>query len=313
MIARRHALAGIAGMLAFPHGSARAQRFPSAPIRLLVGAAPGGGSDTLTRVLAEKIGPQLGQPMIIEMRGGGGGAVALGQLKAAPPDGYTLAWAQSSAVTFTPLTGRVAYRLADFRVVVVAVRRSQGLLARADAPFRGWTGFIAYARERGSVTFATQPLSNRLMLERIGRENGFRVRLVQATGGAESRIMLLGGHVDIISTGSVLFSETLPGKPFQLLAVFDAQRHPEYPDAPTLVELSAGPPLYDHFMVLAPARTPEPVVARLADALVVGFEDPTVRRIVEEVIQAGSFIARGAEAEAVLEREIEANRVLVAG
>jgi tripartite-type tricarboxylate transporter receptor subunit TctC len=312
MIAQRRTLLALPALALTPRHAA-AQAFPARPIRLVVGAAAGGGNDTLMRLIAERMSSDLGQPVPVENRGGGGGAAAIAFLRAQPADGYTILSTQSSTWTLNPLQGQTNYRNDDFAFLAVVVRRSSGLMARADAPYKGWAEFVAWAKTRPSVSVATTALVHRLVMERVGRDLGVRFVNVASRGGSELRGFLHGGHVDVGVSGSVGFRDSRAGGPFQLLAVLDHERNGDYPDAPTLKDAGHAVAAQDHFAVAGLRALPAPIAERLSAAILRAAADETVRKFIDDGIGATPVSIGLDSARAVIERETEDMRQLLAG
>jgi tripartite-type tricarboxylate transporter receptor subunit TctC len=285
-------------------GTALGQEFPTRPIRIVAGTAAGGGTDIQARLMAEHMSRIVGQPVVVENRGGGGGAVAVTQLLGAPADGYTIVVTQSSVLSVTPLSEKVQYKLDDFAVLALTAKRSTGLLAKADAPFKGWKEFEAWARAKGAVSYAASSISHGMIMERIGKEWGVKFNRAAARGGSEALTMLLGGHVDVGFNGSSTFKQTLPGRPLQLLAVVTPERNPDFPAAPTLLELGHKYWVQDHLIYLAPARTPRPILQRLSKAILEASAVEMVRSHVDDGLGQTPVAFALDEARGVIAKEI---------
>jgi tripartite-type tricarboxylate transporter receptor subunit TctC len=298
------AAAAVSGVMGA--SSAAAQQFPTKPVKLYVSLAAGGGLDTLTRQIAESMTKALGQSVVVDNRAGGGGAAAATFLKVQPADGYTIAIFPSTALTFLPHGGNVAYKLEDFTPIAMVMRRSTGLVASSKAAFKGWEGLLAHAKTKGLATYASQGQTDRLIVQSMARKAGIKLNVVPTKGAAEIRTMVMGGHVDFGHSGSVAFKQTTPGGALQLLAVLDPERHPQYKDAPTVRELGYDHVYLDHYVVAGPAKLPAPIAGKLADAIAVAVKDPVIEKLIVETIGGSKVGDRLDAAGAVLAREAAA-------
>lgn len=279
--ARRTFIASAAAAAALAVGRPTdAATFPTQPVKVVLGFNAGGNFDTLMRLVSERAGPRFGHPMVIENRGGAGGGVAATFLRSQRPDGHTIAVVYSSVFTLNPLMGSVAYSLDDFRIVLLPLKNSSGIIARADAPFSTWAEFVEHAKRRGSVSFGTAPLPPRMVMERIAERVGFSLRVVQSRGGAETRSFLLGGHIEVGFGGASTFEDTRPGGPFKLIALFDAARNPDVPETPTLTELGFDYGFAEHLLIVVPKAVPDAIAERLTTVLGEAMADEAVAKLV---------------------------------
>jgi tripartite-type tricarboxylate transporter receptor subunit TctC len=273
----------IAGlMLLVGSGAALAQaNYPDKPIRMLVGFAPAGVADICARVIAEKLAQFLGKPVVVENIGGAGGNVASERVAKAPPDGYTLYMAASSALVSNPLLyERVNFDpVKDFAPISQTCFAPNVLALNNDVPARTVADLTALARARpGQLSFAsagvgtTQHLAGELFKSIAKVE----IQHVPYRGLAQAIPDLLAGRVSMIF-GSI--SNVLPlarDGQLRVLAVTSLKRWPALPDVPTLDE--QGFPGFDAtvwFGLFAPAGTAAPIIARLhAETVrVVGLAD----------------------------------------
>lgn len=187
---------------------------------------------------------------------------------------------------------------------MVMIRRSFGLLAKADQPYRDWDGFVRHVKAKGSFSAAMNNITQRLATQVVARQLGVRVNTLMTRGGAESRAQLLGGHVDVIATGSAGFVDTRPGEPFQFLTSMDGERSADYPAVPTLMELGFDVAVNDHGMLVAPAGTAAPIVARLYEIFAAALDQPDVKRVIDEAVSATPFVAGAEERRRIIAAEL---------
>ncbi|WP_431291376.1 Bug family tripartite tricarboxylate transporter substrate binding protein [Burkholderia cepacia] len=254
-------------------------QFPVKPVHIVVAMAPGGMVDTVTRLLAPKLGQSLGQPVIIENRGGGGGMVGIRYVKDAAPDGYTLLATSAdtlglqSAVRQDP--GFVLRR--DFAGVGPMVESPLLLDVGAGQPFKTFGELAAYAKANpdkltygsggvGSAThFATAAFLQRTALKMMH---------VPFKGNGEALPEVMSGRISVIFDAPVSSAPYLKAGKLRALAVTSPKRLAALPDVPTVAE--AGYPDYSYVLyqgLMAPAGTPPAVVQRLSAALQAALSD----------------------------------------
>lgn len=161
--------------------------FPEKPVNLVVGFRSGGGSDTAARILATEMEATLGQKIIVENRGGAGGAVATEYVRAQDPDGYTIGFAVATTFSFTPLTGSVAYTPDDVTFIATTHGYRTVMAAPADAPFDDWAGMLETAKERGWINYASIIPLDRAIMQYVGKKEDIAINIVPTRGGSGAR------------------------------------------------------------------------------------------------------------------------------
>ena len=300
MLHRRALLLGAgagAAALAVPATTALAQGpadWPRQPIRMVVPFPAGGTTDLLARLFGQRMGETLGQPVVVENRGGGGGSIGADVVAKAAPDGYTLLMHNVTFPTTTAtlaLAGRAPHDIArDFAPVALAAYVPFIVLANPALPVRDLREFIAYAREQaaaGRQIFygSTGPGSFMNLLGEVLRsESGVAMEHVPFRGAAPLVQELIAGRVqfggDQLSTSlGHVRSGALKG-----LAVLARERVPAVPDVPTVRELGMPTLELDGWNgVFAPARTPAAVIGRVQQAIAEAAQQPAIRRRIEEL------------------------------
>jgi tripartite-type tricarboxylate transporter receptor subunit TctC len=264
---------------------AQEDRFPSKPISLIIGAAPGSSTEVPARALAKAAEKSLGQPIVCSNTPGAGGARALGQVLKAKPDGYTLVCVPSSG-QITSIVEKLDYALPDdFTPIIQFQSVPIPFAVRKDAPWKTWQEFVKYAREhKGIVTvgvFGSKGL-NWLLLRQIEEEDRIKFVLAPYSGGGEAAAAILGGHV----TASTIVSSIVYAKSgeLKLLLVFSDQRLKSFPDVPTAKELYGprGGALGGGFVgIFGPKGLPKSILTRLHDAFKKGMEDEEYIKVTE--------------------------------
>lgn len=258
-----------------------AQHFPTAPVKIEVGAAAGGGMDIVARALAERLSPLLGKPVLVSNRAGAGGAIAMMALKNAQPDGYTLALVPSWTLSYQPLIS-THYRAEDFTLLAVLYRSPDALIARADAPWNSLSQMLDSARnEQKTLLFASQSPVDQLIINWLARQTGNKIAALPTRGGGEMIPKLLGGHVDFAYSATMHTQYVSSGK-MKVLASLTDQRQSIAPDVPTLKEQGWDIAINTFFIVVLPAGVPQAITERLSSAFADIMRDEHIRSLIED-------------------------------
>lgn len=252
--------------------------YPERPITIMVGMDAGASTDIGTRALVLGAERYLGTSLVVENRGGGGGAVALGIVANAKPDGYTLCVAQNVSIIDTPLMQKVTYRpLKSFTpIFVFGASEHAALLVKADSPWQTFKEFIEYARKNpGKVKYSTAGVGSgmHVAMEVIAHRDGIKWVHVPYKGTAPARTALLGGHVDACSSG-IEWPPFVQSGQLRALATYGEKRSPFSPHVPSLKELGYGFVNETLHAVVGPAGIPAGVVKKLETAFWKGTETP---------------------------------------
>lgn len=279
---RRSFLApALATALALMPGLGTAQGYPSKPIRLIVPAAAGGSTDQGARLVAKLMGAALGQQIVVDNKGGGGGRIGATEAARAPADGYTLIYANSITHALLPATSKsVNYDVfKDFVPVGGMFWYSTLIVCNPAKPFNDVAGLVAYAKQNpGKLSIATAgPGSgNHFSSELLASMAGIEVVHIPYKGNAPATQDVIGGAADCIHIGEA--------KPFvdagrlKVLATTGKKRDPRFPGVKTVEEQGfKGYDITWWQAIFAPAGTPPDIVAKLAAAARKVAEDPTVK------------------------------------
>jgi tripartite-type tricarboxylate transporter receptor subunit TctC len=270
----------------FCAGDARSE-YPERNITIMVAMAPGGPTDILTRALAAGAEKELGKPLVIENKDGGGGSVALSLAANVPPDGYTVCAALNVAVVDTPLMQKVAYRpLKSFTPIMAhSLAEHTALIVKKDAPWKTFEELIAFAKSNpGKIKYSTAGVGTgmHVAMEVIARKDGIKWIHVPYKGTAPAVTALLGGHVDVCSAGVGWQIHEKSGS-IRALADHAKKRSADYPNVPTLFELGYGFSNETIHGILGPAGLPPAVVKRLQEAFRKGTETPAFKTAQEQL------------------------------
>jgi tripartite-type tricarboxylate transporter receptor subunit TctC len=281
---RRSIIAAGLGLAAFPRAGQAQDAFPSRPITLVIPWAAGGSTDTLGRLLAQFMATDLGQPVVVENRGGASGTVGHAHVARARPDGYTVLLGTNSTYAIAPhLMRSLPYdNRAAFTGVSLVARSAQALCVHPSVPVNSVAEFIAYAKARpGQVTFSSAGIgaSSHLATELLMARSGTQLLHVPYRGGGPSVQGLLAGEVAMSFVDLVTALPFRPNRQLKVLGVSTAARSELAADVPTLME--SGIPNFDSstdVIMLLPAGAPAPIVARYAASLNRALSDAETRR-----------------------------------
>jgi tripartite-type tricarboxylate transporter receptor subunit TctC len=262
-----------------------AQDYPSHTVTLIVPFPPGGGNDTVARIVAGKLSAGLGQQVIVDNRGGANGVIAMRAAARSAPDGYTLLFANSSTTSINPaLYANVGYDAhKDFTPIGLLAAMGIGIIVRPDFPAKSVAELIALAKQKpGSLNTGTSPpgSGSNLAAELFKARAGIDVTLVPYKGAAALTNDLLGGHVPVIFSVLPPALGNVQSGTLRVLAVTGGSRLGLLPDVPTVAESGlSGFEAVLKYGLLAPAGTPRPVVERLNRELhtLVASEDVKTR------------------------------------
>ncbi len=262
---------------------ASAQSWPTRPLKLLVGYPPGGSVDMTARTIADRLGPMLGQPVIVENRAGATGNIAADLAAKSASDGYTLYMGTSINAVSVSLFRNLPYDpVRDFAPISRAVTAPSILVVHPSVPARSVKELVAYARANpGKVTYATTGAgsSPHLCAELLSTLAGVKLVHVPYKGGAQAMTDLLSGQTAMSFSNPTSVMQFMANGQIRALAVTSRERFSETPDLPTMIE--SGFPEFDQtawYGVMAPAGTPSLIVERVNAAVREILERADVRQ-----------------------------------
>lgn len=277
----------LAVLLISASGLALAQEWPTRTIRFIVPWPPGGINDVLARAFNERVGQSLGQVVVTDFKAGAAGRIGVTEIARATPDGYTIGMGNLGPLTIHPvLYDPLPYSVKrDLVPVTMFAASPLVLVVTADSPFRTAAEFFEAARARpGTYNFASVGIGSpaHLTFELVNTRAGLALTHVPYKGSNESIPAMLAG--DTHATFDTLSSL----KPFieagklRPLAVTTAQRVPQLPDVPTLIELKAlDEPILSWYALIVPTGTPAPIVDRLYREYSAAAQTPEIRKLLE--------------------------------
>jgi tripartite-type tricarboxylate transporter receptor subunit TctC len=282
----------VAAGLVAAAGLAAAQAFPTKPVTIVVPFPPGGLADTVARPVAEAMSRDLGQPVVIENKGGAGGGIGMAYAAKAPADGYTILMALSSYSVLpeadTILGRQQMYSYDSLRPLARFTADPTVLAVRADAPWKTVKDFVEDARKRpGAINFGSSGNygTMHVPMEILKQVANVRMTHIPYTGAGPAVVALLGGQVDALATGPATVLQHVKAGKIRVLAHWGTTKLETMPDVPSLKQSGYNAEYAQWSGLFVPAGTPEPVVQRLRAAARAAANDPKVKQV---ILGAGS-------------------------
>ncbi len=250
--------------------AARAQDYPTKPIRLIVPFAPGGGTDLSARIVAEGLTRSLGQNVIVENRPGAGTQLGIEYVARAPKDGYTLLWATADSISILPsVKANLPYKIpGSFAFVSTFAAYSLILGVNAKLPVQDLKGFIAYAQANpGKLHYSSAGVGSaaHLYLSYLGKLIGAEMQHVPYDGAVPAAVAVAGGFADATEVAPSSMVSYIHGGTVRGIAASGSQRSSLLPDVPTMAELGHPDMTADLYLgMLAPAGTPSVAIDKLS-------------------------------------------------
>jgi tripartite-type tricarboxylate transporter receptor subunit TctC len=261
--------------------------YPERAIEMIITFPPGGPTDTAARLIQPFLAANLRVPVALVNKGGSGGAAGMDFVAKAKPDGYTMAATVRSTVSITPvIQATVPYRLKDFAMIGSYAASAQAIVVKQGAPWTSLEALIADAKGNpGKLTYgsAGQGTNSYFTMELLKLAHGLDIAHVPFGGSGPMKTAILGGHVQI---GAISLSTMIPvikSGDVTCLVISGDKRHPAMPDVPTMAEKGMAEASLSTVMELyVPAKTPKPIIDRLAQALAAAMQQPEAVAALEQ-------------------------------
>ncbi|MDB5489557.1 MAG: hypothetical protein JWQ58_3272, partial [Reyranella sp.] len=279
---RRAACALVLAAVATP---AFAQEFPSRPLKLVVPYAPGGGADSVARIVAKKVSENIGQAIVIENKGGAGSIVGTDLVAKAEPDGYTLLLGQSGPISINPAVYKtLPYDpVKDFAPITMTTAYPYILVVNSEMPAKTLQEFVALAKSKpGAMNYGSTGVgaANHLVAELFNSKAGLEMTHVPYRGTALAVGDLLSGQLNVVFGDPISVLPHIKSGKLRALAVTSLERSPVAPEVPTVAE--SGYPGFEALAwhgILAPAKTPPAVIKKLNAEIVKALADPATKEL----------------------------------
>jgi len=297
-----------AALIALTAASPALAEWPERPISLIIGFGPGGQSDLLGRALASVMTEELGVPVNVVNRPGAAGGAALAGLRAMPADGYNIMLNPSQTITLTPaLMAQVPFSIDDFAYAGMITSFDIALVAPTSAPFDDYAGMVAYAREHPGILYAALSATTRVFATEIARANDIDIEILPVDGGPGMINAMLGEQALLAYSGGV--HHRYPEQ-MKVIAALTSERNIGSPDVPTINELGLPIGMDMQTVLIAPAGTPDAVIARLEATLAAAAENPGFAEVADSMSAPIQF-RTAAEATAEMHRQLAANLAIM--
>ena len=263
-------------------GAALAQPYPDKPVRFVVPYPPGGGTDVIARIVQERFQAALGQPVVIENRGGAAGSLGTDVVAKAPPDGYTVLFTLSSHTINPAIYAKLPFdTVKDFQPVGTVASLPQILVANNALPVNTVAELIALAKAKpGSLSFASvgNGSPGHLAGELFKLRTGTVMTHVPYRGGGPAVTDVMGGQVPLLWVSIPAAAQFVKAGKLKALAVSTVKRSAAFPNVPTMQEAGVADFEVDSwYAMFVPAKTPKPVVDKLNQALNTIVQEPDIR------------------------------------
>ncbi|HXF67079.1 MAG TPA: tripartite tricarboxylate transporter substrate binding protein [Burkholderiales bacterium] len=247
-----------------------AANYPSRPIRFIAPFVPGGPSDTLSRILGQKLTESWGQTVVVDNRGSAGGIVGFELGAKAAPDGYTLVLATGSGLTINPnVYLKLPYDpLRDFQPITQITSAAYFMVINPSVPAKNLQEFIALAKAKpGQLNYATTGTSNLLAAELFKHKAGVNLVAVSYKGTGQAVNAVMSGEVQMFVISPLIGLPQIQAGKLRAIGVTGPKRNPALPEVPPISEVLPGYEQIVWHSVIAPAKTPKPIVAKLSKEL----------------------------------------------
>jgi tripartite-type tricarboxylate transporter receptor subunit TctC len=253
-----------------------AKEYPNRPIRFIAPFVAGGPSDTISRLLGQKLSESWGQQVVVDNRGSAGGVVGFELGAKAPPDGYTLLLANGAGVTINPSVYKtLPYSVSDYQPITQVTSGAYYMVVPPSLPAKTVKEYIALAKAKpGSLNFAATGTNNLLAAEQFNHMAGIKATAVNYKGTGQAVSAVMSGEVQSFIMSPLIAVPQVQAGKLRAIGITGLKRSPVLPDVPTIAETLPGYENITWHSVLVPAKTPKPIVAKLSKELMRIIKQP---------------------------------------
>lgn len=257
--------------------------YPTNPIQIVVGVAAGGPADSAARIISEELTKELKTPVVVLNKPGASGAISTSLVASAKPDGYTILVGMTMSLSAGfPLLPDISYKLSDFAPIARHIIFPLVVAVKSEAPWKSFKEFIEDAKKNPKYKSGSDGGGTALAWDAILKPLNLDVVHIMYNGAAPNFTALLGGHIDISATVLTPLLPQLEAKKVRLLT--SSSKLSRFPDVPTMTELGypdASRDFWNGF--LAPAKTPQPIIEKLSEAIKKAMDNPEVKAKLEKI------------------------------
>jgi len=275
----------IAGLAQAQQAQEDVSKYPTRPINCIVPFSPGGSADLALRLLSKEVEKNIGQPLVVVNRPGGGGSVGVSAVAVAKPDGYTIGQSPGGSPLFIlPFLEKLPYHpTKGLRYIVQFADFTFGVVVKGDSPLNSFKDLIAHVRQNpGKITYGTNAPNSiaNLVMEQVAKKEKIQLTHIPFKSSPEYQAAVLGDHI-LFSAGDFNHALIESGK-LKPLVFFSEKSPPEYAQIPTLRDLGYDIPCPVFLGIMGPAGLPEPVVKKLEDAFTKAAREPSIAKGLRE-------------------------------
>jgi len=295
---------------------AQAQAYPAKPVRIVTGYAAGGGADIIARLLAEQLGPKLGQSVIVENRTGAGTNIASQFVARAAPDGYTLLFTSNNHNLNAMIYANPGYDPVKDLIPVIQISEGPSLLAaHAGTPFRSLRDVIEAARARPrAFSYGSSGVGTpvHMAMELLKLAANVDIVHIPYKGAGQSVIDAVGGHIPLVIGSIAAMKQHIDADKLRPLAVSTSKRSFSLPDVPTMVEAGYADVVHLIWLgIVAPAGTPPDIISRLYREFAGALQLPNVRERLDKIGLPAAESASPRDFEAMLRADYATSQKIV--
>lgn len=276
---------GVGALAMMGMTQAAAQEFPKGPVKIIIPFPAGGPTDTVGRLIGQKLSELWHQPVVIDYKPGAGTAIGVDFVAKSAPDGQTFGIVNSSLAINPYLHKKMAYQIKDLAMVTQLVVLQQALVARADAPFNNLAELVAYAKQNpGKLTYGTPGAGSTTHLgaELLKREAGFDMLHSPFKGSSPAHTELMGGRIDVLVDPFLSVIPYVKAGRMKMIATMGEKRVAGF-DYPTAAETLPGFSVVGLLGIVAPAATPKAIVAKIQNDMSRILAVPETRKRIEDL------------------------------